>query len=95
METMTFKPVLDIVENDLITSLYFEMPGVRKNAIDYSIDKSNLNVNGLVIKHLGKKVAGRYHRNFKLSNPLDVSKIDVSKEEGRVVFNLPKILKIS
>ncbi len=91
METMTFKPVLDIVENDLITSLYFEMPGVRKNAIDYSIDESNLNVNGLVIKHLGKRIAGRYNRNFKLSNSLDFSKIDVSKEEGRVVFNLPKM----
>jgi len=93
-----FIPRTDIYEVDDKIVLLLDMPGVNPNAINITLDKSVLTVNGYVkvyepegysLMH-SEYETGDYERSFKISNQIDQSKIDAIYNNGALKLILPK-----
>jgi len=97
-ECPCFIPRSDIYEVDDKIVLLLDMPGVNPNAINITLDKSVLTVNGYVrvdepegysLMH-AEYETGDYERSFRISNQIDQSNIDAIYNNGTLKLILPK-----
>ncbi|MBZ0201038.1 MAG: Hsp20/alpha crystallin family protein [Ignavibacteriaceae bacterium] len=95
---ISFAPLVDIYETDDDFMLIANMPGVKRDGVQVKLDDGTLVIFGKinygeVVKRkyiLNESEIGNYYRKFKISNNIDVSKIDASYENGQLVVRLPK-----
>lgn len=99
-ERRAFVPRTDIYETNQAIFVVADMPGVDENAIDITLEKNVLTIQGYVepVYPEGYSVAyaeyedGDYQRKFTLNNQIDQDKIEATLREGVLRLKLPKIV---
>jgi HSP20 family protein len=78
-----------------------EMPGVRKEGLDITVEGNELSVTGrpASTEMPGEPIycessGGRFSRSFELSNDVDVTKIQAELRDGVLRLRLPKSEKV-
>jgi len=93
-----YVPRVDIYEAGDEVVLTADMPGVDENAVDITLEKNVLTIEGRVEweRPEGYELAyaeygvGDYHRTFALSNEVDQSRIEATVRNGVLRLVLPK-----
>jgi len=96
--TRFYQPTTDIFEEESSLTLVMEMPGVQKENVDITIEKSVLDVEGKIDFSKYEDLepvyteynVGHYKRNFSLSSKIDQSKISAEMDNGLLTLVLPK-----
>jgi HSP20 family protein len=90
-------PPVDVYEDKDNLLVKAELPGLKKEDIQISLDNGNLTLSGeQEEKHQDAGVyrserwVGRFHRTVSLPCRVDVEKIDASYSEGVLTVTLPK-----
>ncbi|MBS3820807.1 MAG: Hsp20 family protein [Bacteroidetes bacterium] len=98
-EGRLFMPPTDIRETNDSIVLTADMPGVKPDGVDVTLEKDVLTVCGAVAdEHLGNHngdgyaeyEVGNYQRSFALSDEIDRDKIDARMDNGVLTLTLPK-----
>jgi HSP20 family protein len=93
-----FVPVTDIFETDQSLAVVMEMPGVKKENVDVSIENDVLTIDGRVdfgnyegLQPLYTEYnVGNYSRSFQLSSKIDQDGITAELKDGVMTLVLPK-----
>jgi len=93
-----FVPRTDIYETEDAVVVVAEMPGVDNESVDINVEHNELRINGRVKQPsveghrltLAEYEVGDYQRTFRLSDDVDVDKIDASMKNGVLTIVLPK-----
>ncbi len=100
-EVATWSPPVDIHETKDAYVLCAEMPGVRKDGLEITVEGSTLTIVGRRAEqqtpgdaiHLESKPAN-YRRVFELDPTIDTGKIRARVEQGVVTVELPKAERV-
>jgi HSP20 family protein len=94
-------PPANIFSRDEEYIVEMEMPGVRKEGLDITVEGNELSVTGrpASTEMPGEPIycesgGGRFSRSFELSSDVDVSKIQAELKDGVLRLRLPKSEKI-
>jgi HSP20 family protein len=93
----TLVPPVDIFETDDGLAVVADMPGVDKESIGIDVDKNVLTIRGTAKSGLEKEIAYRefellnFHRQFQLSDKVDVEKIKAEMKYGVLTVHLPRV----
>jgi len=97
----TWSPPVDIYETKDAYVLCAEMPGVRKDGLEITVEGTTLTIIGHRAEHHvpGTAVhreskAADYRRVFELDPTIDTAKIRARAEQGVVTVELPKTEKV-
>lgn len=93
-----YVPRVDIIETDEAIVILADMPGVDENAIDITLEKRILSINGYVNQNRPENFSlvyaeygvGDFERKFTLSDEVDQDHIEASVKNGVLRLNLPK-----
>jgi len=93
------RPPADILEKDGSYYIVMDMPGVQKDALDISVEKKTLVVQGMTSypKMEAEKILDsefenvRYVRQFTLSDVVDKDRIQANLENGVLKLHMPKV----
>jgi len=93
-----YRPLTDIVETPQGVSLMLEMPGVRPEDVDITLEKRVLTISGRVHATQPEKVQlasaeygeGDFERAFTLSEDFDPDKIEAAMANGVLTVALPR-----
>jgi HSP20 family molecular chaperone IbpA len=96
-----FVPVADIFETDQALTVILEMPGVRKNSVDVTVENDVLTIGGRVdfsdydgLQPLYTEYnVGNYARSFQLSSKIEQGRINAELKDGIMTLVLPKAEK--
>src|ERR1700752_383378 len=100
-ETPTWSPPVDIYETKDAYVLCAEMPGVRKDGLDITVEGTTLTIVGrraepqpvgTVVHRESKPID--YRRVFELDPTIDTAKIRARVEQGVVTVELPKAERV-
>lgn len=97
-EMATMLPAVDVIEDATGLTLWVDMPGVPKDAIELKVEGDSLSIGGEIatldlpgLQPLYAEVrAGRYERAFTLSRELEASRIEASGKDGVLQLRIPK-----
>jgi len=95
-EGIFFTPDTDICEDDNKVVIIADMPGVKKESLDITLENNELKITGSVkYDYPGKSLLnqyqiGNYFRKFSLSNVFDWEKINANLIDGVLKIELPK-----
>lgn len=100
-----FPVKVDVTEGDNAYKVQAELPGVRKEDINVSIDGSQISINAEVKKELeekdGERVLrseryyGKFSRSFQLAQDVDESTAQAKYSDGVLQLILPKKAAVS
>jgi HSP20 family molecular chaperone IbpA len=98
-----FVPRTDIYETDDAVMVVANMPGVEKDSIDISVERSILIIRGRVEPEEPEGYAlayaeyrvGDYERSFSLSSEVDQNSIEATLTDGVLCLRLPKALPMA
>jgi HSP20 family molecular chaperone IbpA len=93
-----YVPRADIYETDEEIVVMTDMPGVDENAVDITLEKNVLTINGYVEPEAPEDYSlgyaeyevGDYQRSFTLSNYIDQTNIQATVKNGVLELRLPK-----
>ncbi len=95
----TFLPAVDILETDGAFVVTADLPGLKKDDIDVSIEDNVLTVSGErkfeknedegTFRRVERSY-GTFRRSFALPRGVDPSKVEAKFEDGVLTLNLPK-----
>lgn len=92
-----YRPNVDIVESADELTLYADLPGVGSDAIDIDFEQGVITIHGRVARPREKASylhqeyeIGDFHRSFRVSEAIDVERIQAEHEAGVLVLHLPK-----
>ena len=97
-ESRVFIPRTDIFETEDKITLLMDMPGVDPNNIDIKLEENVLKINGYAnieepegysLMHAEYEM-GDYERTFRLSDKIDMEKIEATFINGTLKLILPK-----
>lgn len=96
---MKVRPYIDIYENQQGASLFADLPGVSKDALDISVEKNVLTLKGEIkldtpenLKVVHKDVkAAQFERRFTLGDELDSDKIEANFNQGELTVFIPRV----
>ena len=94
-----FVPRTDIYETSEAIHVVTDMPGVHEEAVDITLEKNVLSINGSVDIEKPEGYApsyieydmGDYQRSFTLSNKIDFEGITANMSDGILHLTLPKV----
>lgn len=90
---------LDVIEDDKIYRVNVEMPGVKKNDIDVSVEGNQITISAEIkrekIEEKQKEIyteryAGKAYRSFSLPFEVDSTKSEAKYDGGVLTLTLPK-----
>ena len=94
-----FNPALDVEENEEGFTLHVELPGVKPDQVDVSIEENVLTVagqrdfysdaNAEGFKRIERRF-GRFHRAVRLPDRVDPDKIEAAYRDGLLTITVPK-----
>ena len=96
---LQWRPSVDISETDKLYLIKAELPEVKKEDVDVSIENGVLTIAGerhyeaeedTETKHRIESMYGRFARSFTLPNDVDEAKIAATSENGVLKVRLPK-----
>jgi HSP20 family molecular chaperone IbpA len=96
---VTYRPVVDIVENANELLIYADMPGVKGDSIDIHFEDRTLSIHGRVEPRQAAKTTyllqeygvGDFQRVFQVSEAIDSTKITAEYTDGVLMLHLPKV----
>ncbi len=97
-EGQCYVPRTDIYETDDNVVVVTDMPGVDQDAIDITLEKNTLTINGYVesdsmegysLAHVEYSI-GDFERKFTISNEIDRENIEATVKDGVLRLVLPK-----
>ncbi len=96
-----FLPVTDIFETDQSLTLVVEMPGVKRDNVEVSVENDILTIDGRIdfANYEGLQPLyteyniGHYLRSFQLSSKIDQERIKAQLTDGVMTLVLPKAEK--
>jgi len=97
-EEVVLVPPVDIFETDSEYVIKAEMPGIKKENLDITLDKDELEINGKLngsmpdeknLKYSEFRLYN-YHRKFNVGETIDRNTLKASLENGILTLNLPK-----
>jgi len=91
-------PRVDVLEDDAGITLFADMPGVAKDALDVKVEGESLTIEGAVSTATPQAMEAsyaevrvpRYRRSFTLSRELDTGRIEASLKDGVLKLRIPK-----
>ena len=100
--TPYFSPLVDIYETKEAVIVLAEIPGVKQDHIDISLEENVLTLNGKVVTPCpeGKIVVheyetGHFLRKFTVAETIDQDSISASLVNGMLKVVLPKLLPVT
>lgn len=94
-----FSPALDVEENDDGFTLHVELPGVKADDVDVSIEENVLTIAGQRDFYADKNADGfrrierrfgTFHRAIRLPDRVDPSAIQANYKDGLLTVSVPK-----
>lgn len=94
-----FSPALDVEESDDGFTLHVELPGVKPEEVEVSIEESVLTIAGQREFYSDKETEGfrrierrfgRFHRAVRLPDRVDPDKVDATYRDGLLTVTVPK-----
>jgi HSP20 family protein len=94
-----FSPALDVEESDDAFTLHVELPGVKPDEVEVSIEESVLTIAGQRDFYSDKESDGfrrierrfgRFHRAVRLPDRVDPDKVDAAYRDGLLTVTVPK-----
>jgi HSP20 family protein len=94
-----FSPALDVEENDNEFTLHVEVPGVKPDDVDVSIEENVLTIAGQREFYSDKEETGfrrierrfgRFHRAVRLPDRVDPDKVAATYKDGLLTIVVPK-----
>lgn len=98
--TPLLRPAMDVVENDKEVILRLDLPGLKPDDVNVSIDDHTLTVSGQfgdTIEregdryHYRERRTGSFERSVRLPSTIDTEHIDATFEHGVLNITLPKL----
>jgi HSP20 family molecular chaperone IbpA len=91
-------PRVDIVEDETGITVYADMPGVSRDALEIKVEGESLQIEGAVTSATPQALEAtyaevrvpRYQRTFTLSRELDAGRIEASLKDGVLKLRIPK-----
>ena len=83
-------PVSDVQEDEQHFTLKLELPGIKKDDLELSLDKAVLTVSAKSKSEDGTKHTVSFTRSFTLSESIQQDKIAATLEDGVLSVTLPK-----
>ena len=101
-EECVIVPAVDIYETDDEYVLKADMPGVKKEELDITFEKNQLEISGKVDPALVEDESIRYreytlynyNRRFTVGDGIDSQKIEAKLDDGVLTLTLPKSEKV-
>lgn len=99
LTTGRFTPGMNVYETDGAFEITLELPGLKKDDIDISIDNNMLNISGERkatreengrTYHRVESRFGKFSRSLPLPNNIDDEAIEANYENGVLTVNIPK-----
>jgi len=96
---MDFSPSVDIAETDQAFEIQVQLPGVKKNDVDISLENDMITISGEKKYsdekdeknyHTRESFFGKFSRSFRLPDSVNADKISAKQEDGVLVVTLPK-----
>jgi HSP20 family protein len=98
--TARWTPAVDIRENQHAISLDFELPGLKPEDVELSVENGVLTVSGQKRAmrkegeegrwHMVERTYGSFFRSFQLPKGVDESKIEANFDSGVLTVSIPK-----
>ncbi|MBN2176754.1 MAG: Hsp20/alpha crystallin family protein [Demequinaceae bacterium] len=94
-----FSPALDVEETDNEFTLHVEIPGVKPDEVDVSIEENVLTIAGQRDFYSEKETEGfrrierrfgRFHRAVRLPDRVDPDKVSAAYKDGLLTITVPK-----
>lgn len=94
------RPALDVVENDKELIFRLDLPGLKPEDVNITIDDHTLLISGQMGDtveregdryHYRERRTGSFERSIRLPNTVDTDKVDASFENGVLNITLPKL----
>ena len=97
---LAFTPRTDIYETNDSIILIADMPGVSEEAVDITLEKNILTINGYVkddmpegyTKNYAEYRVGDFYRRFTLSSTINQENIQASMRDGVLRLTMPKVV---
>lgn len=91
-------PRVDILESENEYRVHMDMPGVKKENVDITVEDGVLTISGErkwevgedERSVVGERAHGKFSRRFKLDNAIDAEKIGAGFDSGVLTIHLPK-----
>ena len=97
-EGIMYQPHVDIIEDQEAITLFADLPGVNKDAVDIDVREGVLTLTAAVSPPPGnwqpvvkEYQMGGFTRRFSLSEKIDTDKINAKLEHGVLVLKLTKM----
>ena len=97
MERADWIPAADVYEGEGEYTLVLDLPGIRREALDVSLDEGRLTVRGErapapegVVARRTERAAGRFVRSFTIPESVDRQSIGADYKDGVLHLRLPK-----
>ncbi|HPG25741.1 MAG TPA: Hsp20/alpha crystallin family protein [Myxococcota bacterium] len=92
-----FRPDVDILERPDAYVIHADLPGVAEDAVDIHLDKGVLTLDARFAEETGERRpvhveyrAGGYHREFRISEDVDPTRVAAKMKDGVLELLLPK-----
>jgi HSP20 family protein len=98
--SITFMPVVDVVERESSFDINVELPGVKKEDVKITVHDGVLTVSGEkkyeeerkgTDYHRAERAYGSFQRSFTLPKGVSPEKIEASYTDGVLIISLPKV----
>lgn len=97
-EQLALTPRVDVLEDETGITLYADLPGVSKDALEVKVEGDSLTIEGAIsaVTPQGMEATyaeirvPRFRRGFTLSRELDTGRIDANLKDGVLKLRIPK-----
>ena len=95
MERADWQPAADVYEHENSLVIALDLPGIRREALDISLDEGRLTIQGERAAESDKlrraeRPIGRFRRSFVLPPEVEQSKISADYKDGVLRLRLPR-----
>lgn len=94
----TWTPAVDVKETENALTLFVELPGIKKDGIDISLENGVLTVSGerridadQESYRRVERLYGNFSRAFRIPRDVDATRVQASYESGVLQLELPKV----
>lgn len=93
-----FRPDVDILEREDAFVIHADLPGADEGSVDIRLEKGVLTLDADLVLEGGSEAnplhleyrTGGYHRQFRISEKIDASKVNAKMKDGVLELVLPK-----
>jgi HSP20 family molecular chaperone IbpA len=94
----TLTPRVDVLEDETGITLYADLPGVAKDALEVKVEGDSLTIEGAISAATPQGMEAtyaeirlpRYRRAFTLSRELDTNRVEANLKDGVLKLRIPK-----